>query len=64
MQSPSHSPETQQTIHTQPAKHCIYEFKIPLPDKREAGFFVGAADHGGKLYMTWPGKAWGTPKLK
>jgi hypothetical protein len=53
------------------AKHTIYEFKIPLPGKTEVGFFVGAADHGAKSYMSWPGKtwdlvpqAWGVLKLK
>jgi ketosteroid isomerase-like protein len=39
-------------------KHSIYEFKMPLPDKKVFGFFVGAADHGGKSYMTWPSDAW------
>lgn len=45
------------------AKHSIYEFKIPLPDKKEVGFFVSAADHGAMSYMTWPGKTWdGNPQ--
>lgn len=52
-------------------KHSIYEFKMPLPDQKELGFYVGASDQGGKSYMTWPGKvgdgtpqAWGVLKLK
>ncbi len=44
--------------------HAIYEYRIPLPEKKTMRILVDALDQDHNSYTTWPGKVWNdTPEL-
>lgn len=44
--------------------HAIYEYRIPLPDRKNIRIYVNLLDQDHNFYATWPGKVWNdTPEL-